>query len=345
MTKITIIIPIYIVQEQYLRDCLNSVITQDLQEIECLLISDGAPEAESSICEEFVKKDSRFKFLKKDHAGVSAARNYGINHARGEYITFVDSDDWIAPDTCTKTYLFAKATNSDIVLWNLATTTENKKIICEYKTDFRTTNKVTEKQNFNLQRSSIIQGASYDNGTCIFPYYSAKVVCCKLIKKSIIMEHNLSYNESLTLSEDRLFNFDLLRCTKKIAYLDEVLYFYRTNPKSASQKYTPNSWERQKLYYEFIKQKAPNSFRHDIATALIREFFASWKLCYMNKSNRNSLSQRISALKKIWNSALIQESLPYVDTKMLNLTLQLEFFFLRRNFFLLVWLHGVKNRL
>lgn len=345
MIKVSVIVPVYKVPLDYLRECFDSLIAQTMQECEFIIVSDGAPDAECSVCEEYAAKDPRFKFFRREHAGVSATRNFGISQAQGEYITFVDSDDWVVSDTCTKTYLFAKATNSNIVMWNLATTTENKKIICEYKTDFKTTNKVTEKQHFNLQRSSIIQGAFYDNGACVFPYYSAKVVCCKLIKKSIIMEHNLSYNENLTLSEDRLFNFDLLQCTQEIAYMDEILYFYRANPKSATQQYTPNSWEHQKQYYELIKQNASNSFQHDMATALIREFFSSWKLCYMNKSNRKSLSQRISDLKKIWNSALIQESLPYVDTKMLNSLLRLEFFFLRHNCFALVWLHGVKNLL
>ena len=118
MIKVSVIVPVYKVPLEYLRACLDSLTAQTMQECEFIIVSDGAPEAECSICDEFATKDSRFKFFKQEHAGVSAARNFGIEQAQGEYIIFVDADDWIKSETCEITYTFAKDNNSDIVLFD-----------------------------------------------------------------------------------------------------------------------------------------------------------------------------------------------------------------------------------
>ena len=102
MIKVSVIVALYKVPQDYLRDCLDSLIAQNSQDCEFIVVSDGAPDKECSICEEYTKKDSRIKFFKREHAGVSATRNFGIEQAQGEYITFVDSDDWIE-DSYTST--------------------------------------------------------------------------------------------------------------------------------------------------------------------------------------------------------------------------------------------------
>ena len=119
MIKISIIIPVYKVPSDYLRSCLDSLVAQSMQGCEFIVVSDGAAEAECTICEEYTQKDIRFKFFRREHNGVSAARNYGIEHARGEYITFVDADDWIDPETCDLIYKYAKENDSELTFWDL----------------------------------------------------------------------------------------------------------------------------------------------------------------------------------------------------------------------------------
>ena len=94
---ISIIVPIYNV-EKYLRQCLDSILNQTYQNFECLLINDGSLDNSADICREYVSKDSRFKYFEKENGGVSSARNLGIECSRGEYITFIDSDDWVDYD-------------------------------------------------------------------------------------------------------------------------------------------------------------------------------------------------------------------------------------------------------
>ena len=91
---VSIIVPIYNT-EQYLKKCIDSLINQTYKNLEILLINDGSTDNSDSICNEYVKKDNRIKYYKKENTGVSDTRNYGIKEAKGSYLTFVDSDDWL----------------------------------------------------------------------------------------------------------------------------------------------------------------------------------------------------------------------------------------------------------
>ena len=94
---ISIIVPIYNV-ENYLRQCLDSIMNQTYRNFECLLINDGSSDNSEDICREYVSKDSRFRYFEKENGGVSSARNLGIECSGGAYITFIDADDWVDSD-------------------------------------------------------------------------------------------------------------------------------------------------------------------------------------------------------------------------------------------------------
>lgn len=112
---ISLIIPCYNA-EQTLRKCLYSVIRQSYNNLEVILIDDGSTDGSAKIYEEFRLKDKRIKILKQDNAGVAKARNNGVEAATGEYICFVDSDDWVEPDYCTVLYNLLKEENADIAI-------------------------------------------------------------------------------------------------------------------------------------------------------------------------------------------------------------------------------------
>ena len=107
---ISIIVPIYNV-EDYLRQCLDSILEQTLSHFEVVLVNDGSPDSSGDICREYVEKDSRFHYFEKENGGLSDARNYGIERARGEYLTFIDSDDYIDP--LHLEYLYKTLMNND----------------------------------------------------------------------------------------------------------------------------------------------------------------------------------------------------------------------------------------
>ncbi len=114
--KVSVIIPVYNV-EKYLRRCLDSVLCQTFSEWEAICVNDGSPDNSADILDEYAARDSRFKIITQKNGGLSDARNTGMKHATGEYILYLDSDDFIHPQTMEFSYALAKRDNSDIVSW------------------------------------------------------------------------------------------------------------------------------------------------------------------------------------------------------------------------------------
>ena len=115
MPKVSIIIPVYNV-EKYLYQCLESVEKQTLKDIEVIVVDDGSPDESYKVYQEFEKRDSRFKTLRKENGGVSRARNTGLESATGEYVLFIDSDDWMTEDACEILYSEAVNKKADMVI-------------------------------------------------------------------------------------------------------------------------------------------------------------------------------------------------------------------------------------
>ena len=128
MSKVSIVVPIYNV-EKYLKQCIESIINQTLQDIEIILVDDGSPDNCPQICDEYAKKDSRIKVVHKKNGGLSSARNAGIEVATGDFIGFVDSDDYIELDMYEKMYNIAKENHVDFVVSDYYKVSDKGKII------------------------------------------------------------------------------------------------------------------------------------------------------------------------------------------------------------------------
>ena len=207
MIKISVIVPVYKVPLEYLRACLDSLVVQTMQECEFIVVSDGAPEAENSTCEEYATKDFRFKFFKKEHAGVSAARNYGINQAQGEYITFLDCDDWFAENALQKFNDLMEINQAEIGIAN------TQKI-------WNSGKKQTLFDFYNHIEKALLKRIP-NVGVCGF-----------VLRNDIIKEHHVSFLEGLKLSEDRVFFSEYYLYCKKIAFISDIVYFYRQHSTS-----------------------------------------------------------------------------------------------------------------
>ncbi len=332
MVKVSIIVPVYKVPLEYLRVCLDSLVAQTMQECEFIIVSDGAPEAECSICEEYAAKDTRFKFFKREHVGVSAARNFGIEQVQGEYITFVDSDDWIEPNLCTSSYKYAKESESDIVLWEAAQ--NNNGII---KASYFSNNRINKLSIEQIE--TIISNIIYTTST---RYNSASLVCCKLFKKELIILNNIRYPEELTLSEDRVFNILAYRKTKKISYLNSVMYFYRIHNQSTSHKYISDAFEKYCNFICFLDKKTIEKHTNAINNEIIRVYFLSWSSCYMHKDNSNPFRQRMSKLRQNAETNLFQKAISSNDNNIFSKLIRLEILCFKYRIFFPIYLHGLK---
>ena len=212
-TLISIIIPIYNV-ENYLRQCLDSIMVQTYKNFECLLINDGSPDHSADICREYVSKDSRFRYFEKENGGVSSARNLGIEYSKGEYITFIDSDDWVDSDYLEALYTTLLEEGADITISTYKQF--NIKDNCFY---FHAFQRGYDKKTFtgpelidNLQLLS-----SFD--------HSYGSVCGKLVKS--VRVETIRFNEETTLGEDMEFWYKLFLISDKVVYINKDTYIYR----------------------------------------------------------------------------------------------------------------------
>ena len=210
--KMSIIVPVYNV-EKYLRRCLDSILNQTLTDIEVICVNDGSPDTSPEILEEYQKKDNRIVVINQENGGLGAARNTGINAARGEYLGFVDSDDFIVPTMYEKLYRKAKEQDADVVLCNINlyfTESGETKIF----RDMRFYGNMERTGSFTVnEHPRILQSIG---------------VWDRIYRRAFIEKFNLR-NPEKRIYEDVLFTVQTSVLASRIAIVNEPLYYYRKN--------------------------------------------------------------------------------------------------------------------
>ena len=210
---ISIIVPIYNV-ENYLRQCLDSILNQTYQNFECLLINDGSPDNSAEICREYVEKDSRFRYFEKENGGVSSARNLGIERSKGQYITFIDSDDWVDSDYLEVLYNALIDENADIAIstYKQFNMDDNCYYVHSYQRGYE--KRIFEKYQL-IEELPVLE--RYDQ--------SYGITFGKIISKKAL--GIIRFNEYTALSEDMEFWYKLYLVSNKIIYINKDTYNYR----------------------------------------------------------------------------------------------------------------------
>jgi len=216
-SKVSIIVPVYNV-EQYLDDCIKSILNQSYQNIEIILVDDGSQDNSGAICDKYASLDTRINVIHKENSGVSDARNCGIHAATGKYIVFVDSDDTVDTD-------YVKILSDEIL------NSEFDCIICGYRTCY-------PKQKIDVCVESNISIYKIDENekliTQIFNQRLLHSPCNKIYKKEYITEY---FDPSIAMGEDLMFNLKYLRKIVNVKVISDVLYNYIIHPGSAVTTY------------------------------------------------------------------------------------------------------------
>lgn len=215
---VSIIIPVYNA-EKYIEKCLNSIINQTYTNLEIILINDGSNDNTEKICDEFRKNDKRILLFSKENSGVSSSRNIGIKCAKGEYITFVDADDWLEFDYITKAMELIKKTKCDMLKTNyqIFETENNHYISYQYSDNY-----------CKIDHNRMLKILTIDgNFNCVWGTF---------YKNSIFKNNNLEFDENISFGEDLLFQVKNYKLFKKIYWLNLPGYIYYCSPNSASRK-------------------------------------------------------------------------------------------------------------
>ncbi len=247
MELISVVVPVYNA-EKYLLRCVQSIQNQTYKNLEIILVDDGSPDNCPSMCDEFAKADNRIKVIHKENGGQGLARNDGMNIATGEYITFVDSDDWVALDHIENLYKALKKANAEMVIGNhtraFANGERQIKQLSLKKELFEGEEVISE------LLIPLLGGKSTDPQDIILN----SSVSMNLYRLDLIREKNIQFvSERFAVAEDFYFNIDVFYQCNRVSYChDEVGYFYYENFQSTCEKYNPKRFERTINYYDLI---------------------------------------------------------------------------------------------
>lgn len=277
MEKVSVIIPVYKV-EPYLRQCLDSVINQTYYNLEIIVIDDGSPDNCGVICDEYAMLDARICVVHRTNAGVGAARNTGIDMATGDWITFIDSDDWIESEYIEKMMMLGESQKADIICSGGYIRERNGRDNCiqrnvtdlfyygkkeDYvkweKLKVRTLGYNTEDKNFNKKGS-----------LCY--------VWDKFYKTAFLKSAEITMSEYIHPYEDNLFNFEVFDCADSVLGSPYIGYHYRENKQSVMHRSQPHAINMYLQCLDVLNEYISQSKQSDIVNHAYRRFVLS-SLC------------------------------------------------------------------
>ncbi len=227
---ISVIVPIYKV-EAYLRQCVDSILAQTYTDLDIVLVDDGSTDNCPAICDAYARQDARVQVVHKPNGGLMSARQAGLRVAKGDYVGFVDGDDWIEPDMYARFAAAIDRYTPDMAL-------------CEFYYAFADHN---EPSTQHLQRAyyTKAQLAQEIYPTMLYhaPYYSFGInPCCwsKVFKKKLLEQCLYPVTPKVKIGEDAAFTYPCLLAAESLAYVDGCLYHYRNNAQSMTNAYDPS---------------------------------------------------------------------------------------------------------
>ena len=256
MGKISIIIPVYNTGK-YLNRCIDSIICQTYKDLDIIIVDDGSLSETADICDSIAEADSRIRVFHKQNEGVSVARNYGLSHAEGDYVGFVDSDDWIASNMYERLLVQLTQNKVDIVYCDALTIWDNGNELLD------TFENILQSQ--NLKRSDITPPMLFE---------MAGSVCRGLYRRDVL--ENVNFPVGLKFSEDRFFNLQALSKCDSIYYLKEAFYYRYMREGSCVNSFHSDAVEVARKGFDLMSEYVKTQWGKDYYDEYKRKQLASF---------------------------------------------------------------------
>ena len=317
---ISVIVPVYNTKEDFLRKCIESLLDQTLKDIEIILIDDGSTDSSGKICDEYKATDQRIKVIHQINMGVAVARNAGLAVAEGEWITFVDADDWCAPVMCEEIFGKAVELNTEILIFTNYAVKKNNEIV--QNQFFR--------QDIALFDDTMKNEAELKTMVRCHPGFSFQPpenmmggTWCKLIKHSFLEQSGIRFEPELVRSQDIIFYLNLFEKAKKISYYNHPLYYYRYSSDSVSKRYRSDAYEVFLIVLrrqdEFIKRyNKPQLFREVFVKGTMVTIGTCMRTDFMHEQNEESFGEKRRRLSRMISLEPIVSVLNSQDDSTLN---------------------------
>lgn len=289
--KVSVIIPVYN-DEKYVDRCLASISGKYENDIEILVIDDGSIDHTADIVKKYVHRYSNIKYFYQRNSGVSSARNVGLEKATGEYVFFLDSDDFMSKDGISQLIKYADGQN-ELIVFPYALVKENG-----YKNDQNENAATVIVNDCNKIIKSALIGETVVSS---FAKQDMRSSCSKLIKLEIIQENNIRFDENIVIAEDMVFMLHVYNYIENALFVNTVIYLYFKNNNSAINSYHPN-YINNILSVDSNISTIIKGKKYDIHTAFdfykLNDIILYLKYDIFNKKNRDT---RIVKYKKINN--------------------------------------------
>lgn len=278
MPALSIIVPVYNTKK-YLNQCIDSIISQSYKDIEIIIVDDGSTDGASAICDSYRDADCRVKVIHQENRGLLSARMTGVINAEGEYIGFVDSDDWIAEDMYEELMSVAKSEKCNIVSMGYTAVFDEKLQMEDDATLFG----IFEKgKNLEQAFSKMIYDA-WNERRGIHPS-----LCCKIIAKELLKDSISKVDKAITLGEDAAIFYPCCLKAERICILKSYKYYYRFRDDSMCHTYSVDIFKKMDCFNKYM-QKALKQYgnKYNIQTQLKRYIwsfleFTLWKIFDLN---------------------------------------------------------------
>lgn len=330
--KVSFIIPCYNV-EKYIFKCIESIINQSEKNIEVICIDDGSTDNTYEILNKYAKEDNRLKIIKKENGGVASARNMGIINASGEFIMFVDGDDYVDKKIAKEMYMVAKREEADIVKCN------------RYDVYLKPYKIIKRKALYNEE--TVIPKERYSEIYIDF-LKRAKLGSCwmSLIRRDIIIDNNIMFNENLKCDEDVVFLFQAFTESKKFVYIPDAYYYYVRHGQGLSAKGI-NLEERYKSRKEHTKilKRYIELWNIENSEILLREkityvyIYTAFQVSRANKKIK--FFERYILFKKIVKDEELNKNIKNAEGKILNMPEKIMYGLVKWRCYFLAYLYGI----
>ena len=308
--KVSIIIPIYKV-EKYLYNCINSVINQTLKEIQIILVDDESPDNCPQICDNFAKQDNRIRVIHRKNGGLGYARNSGLEIANGEFVAFLDGDDYVSEDMYEKLYEAAKVKNADTCFCCCYTDMNGK--ITEIDNKYAGCTFTGIEEVINIGLFNLLGSAPEDKMDNVM----GMQVWRGLYSMDIIRRNNIDFcSEREFICEDAIFHIDYFRYSACFTIIEDKLYYYRLRSGSLSNSFRTDRFEKNKILFLEEKRRLSNyGFWEKGHLHIERMFLAMVRVCLTDAALNLKRKDLIDFIKLVVFDDVIDEllcSYPYI---------------------------------
>jgi glycosyltransferase involved in cell wall biosynthesis len=309
MVAVSIIIPVYN-SEKYLKECIESLLIQTLTNCEFIFVNDGSQDNSQSLLESYQKNDTRIVLFQQENQGVSAARNKGLSLAKGEFVGFVDADDYVELDFFQMLYKKASLENLDMVCSNF--NEEQDGVILTSKAPF--------------QEDVVFEGLFNKNEIIPFMIQNSGLnsCCTKLYSTNLVLEYNIAFPVGVALGEDGLFTFQCFFYAERVLFLNYFGYHYREVAGSATRNTVAKDYFKRSLevYHFDYTQLVPLTLDKErvekLKTIKLINIVISYTSIYLKPNKAVSFFARFRYVHSMISHPIVQKGIKKYEKELVT---------------------------